>query len=105
MLDWPHLPFVHRATIGRGLARLVDRRMDIAVEDRPWGFRSTIAVDGVVQPGALDFRWPNRMVLHIPVPRRTIEIPEARDEKSVRTDAPTLRFRTSYYRRLKESAS
>jgi phenylpropionate dioxygenase-like ring-hydroxylating dioxygenase large terminal subunit len=159
MLDWPHLPFVHRATIGRGLARLVDRRMDIAVEDRPWGFRSTIAVDGVVQPGALDFRWPNRMVLHIPVPRRTlvlmvacvpvderrtrlllttarsflnlpwldpwfnrvnrriaaedraivessdpIEIPEARDEKSVRTDAPTLRFRTSYYRRLKESA-
>ena len=38
MLDWPHLPFVHRATIGHGLARLVDRRMDIAVEDRRGDF-------------------------------------------------------------------
>lgn len=157
MLDWPHLPFVHRGTIGRSLVPLIERRMDIEVEERPWGFHSTIAVDGVAQPGALDFRWPNRMVLHVPVPRRTlvltvacvpiderrtrlllttarsfmkhpwldpwfnrvnrriaaedraivessdpIEMPDARAEKSVRTDAPTLRFRTLYYRHLKQ---
>jgi phenylpropionate dioxygenase-like ring-hydroxylating dioxygenase large terminal subunit len=156
MLDSPHLPFVHRATIGRGLVPLVEGRMDIAVEDRPWGFRSSIAVDGVARPGALDFRWPNRMLLHIPLPRRTfvlsvacvpidatrtrlilttarsflkhswldawfnlmnrriaaedkaivessdpVEVPRAQQEKSVRTDAPTLRFRTLYYRHLK----
>jgi len=156
MLDSPHLPFVHRATIGRGLAPLVERRMDIAVEEQPWGFRSTIAVDGAARPGGLDFRWPNRMVLHIGLPRRKlvlsvacvpidarrtrlllttarsflthpwldvwfdlmnrriaaedkaivessdpIEVPDAREEKSVRTDAPTLRFRTLYQRRLK----
>jgi phenylpropionate dioxygenase-like ring-hydroxylating dioxygenase large terminal subunit len=160
MLDSPHLPFVHRATIGRGLVQSVERRMDIAVEERPWGFRSTISVDGDARPGALDFRWPNRMVLHIGLPRRTlvlsvacvpidacrtrlllttarsflkhpwldawfnlmnrriaaedkaivessdpIEVPDARAEKSVRTDAPTLRFRTLYQRRLKQGDS
>ena len=28
-------------------------------------------------------------------------VPDARDEKSVRSDAPTLRFRTAYFARLK----
>jgi phenylpropionate dioxygenase-like ring-hydroxylating dioxygenase large terminal subunit len=160
MLDWPHLPFVHRATIGRELVPLHERRMDIAVVEQSWGFRSTIAVDGATRPGALDFRWPNRMLLHIPVPRRKlvlsvacvpidarrtrlllttargflrhswldplfnrmnrriasedraivessdpIEVPDARAEKSVRTDAPTLRFRTLYHQRLKRGSA
>ena len=34
-----------------------------------------------------------------------IEVPDAREEKSVRTDAPTLRFRTLYQRRLKRGAA
>jgi phenylpropionate dioxygenase-like ring-hydroxylating dioxygenase large terminal subunit len=156
MLDWPHLPFVHRRTIGRGLAKLADRRMDITVEEQPWGFHTTIAVDGDPQRGALDFRWPNVMNLYIPLSGRKLllavscvpidatrtllllttarsflrhrwldvvfnrmnrriaaedraivessepsEIPDARLEKSVRTDAPTLRFRRLYEQRLK----
>jgi phenylpropionate dioxygenase-like ring-hydroxylating dioxygenase large terminal subunit len=156
MLDWPHLPFVHAATIGRQLARRADRRMDIEVEDQPWGFRSRIRIDGELERGVLDFRWPNQMNLHIPIRNRLLflmvacvpiderrtrmvlmaarnfltwswldrlfdrtnlkialedqaivesssppAVPDAREEKSVRTDAPVLRFRRAYFERLK----
>lgn len=155
MLDWPHLPFVHADTIGRGLKAKVRGRMDVEIEDRPWGFRTRTKVDGEPQPGMLDFRWPNQMNLHIALPRRRLllmaacvpidaerthlllvaardflrsrlldrffdrtnlrianqdkaivessqppRVPEARDEKSVRTDAPVLRFRKLYFERL-----
>lgn len=72
MLDWPHLPFVHGGTIGHGMQRRSDSRMDIHWEERPWGAHSHISVDGEPQPGSLDLRWPNVMNLVIPVPRRTL---------------------------------
>jgi phenylpropionate dioxygenase-like ring-hydroxylating dioxygenase large terminal subunit len=155
MLDSPHLPFVHADTIGRGLRSLVGGRMDIDVEDQPWGFRSRIRVDGEPRPGMLDFRWPNQMNLHIGLPKRRLllmaacvpidaertrmllvgardflrsplldrffnranlriaredkaivessqppRVPDAREEKSVRTDAPVLKFRKLYFERL-----
>ncbi len=72
MLDWPHLPFVHARTIGRGMLRRPDARMDVELVEEPWGVRSTIRIDGEAQPGALDFRWPNTMVLYAPLGGRTM---------------------------------
>lgn len=160
MLDWPHLPFVHARTIGRDMARKPGERMDITWEDRSWGAHTTIAIDGVAQPGALDYRFPNAMHLHIPAPGRVFElmsvslsvdesttrmifvtvrdflrarvfdrifhfgnkrvggedreivessspseVPPAGDERSVRTDEPTLRFRKIYRERLRDSVA
>ena len=72
MLDWPHLPFIHRKTIGTNLPHRPGARMDITWEDRPWGGHTTIAIDGAPQPGALDYRFPNAMQLWVPMPRRTL---------------------------------
>lgn len=72
MLDWPHLPFVHSGTIGRGMLARRDARMDVHWEEHPWGVHSTISIDGKEQPGALDLRWPNQMNLFIPSPGRTL---------------------------------
>ncbi|MFO0677533.1 MAG: aromatic ring-hydroxylating dioxygenase subunit alpha [Polyangiaceae bacterium] len=155
MLDSPHLPFVHRATIGRRMRSRVQGRMDIDHEETPWGAIQHIRIDGEPQPGRLDFVFPNRMVLHIPVPGRVFvmmvtcvpesgtrtrmvlttardfltwpvldfvfhrtnariaredkailescpgEVPPAGEEKSVRTDAPTLHFRKRYFAELR----
>ena len=67
MLDWPHLPFVHTRTIGADMARKIagDSRMDIEVEGTDFGARSRILIDGVAQPGSLDFYKPNAMMLTI----------------------------------------
>jgi phenylpropionate dioxygenase-like ring-hydroxylating dioxygenase large terminal subunit len=65
MLDWPHLPFIHRGTIGRQMAKTPDARMDITAEERPWGLHTHIAIDGVSEPTVLDLRWPNQMNLHL----------------------------------------
>ena len=65
MLDWPHLPFVHARTIGRELAKKVGGRLDVLRDETSWGVSSRIAVDGIEQPGMLDYRWPNQMNLHI----------------------------------------
>jgi phenylpropionate dioxygenase-like ring-hydroxylating dioxygenase large terminal subunit len=160
MLDWPHLPFVHARTIGRGMPFRPDSRMEIRWEDRPWGGHSTIAIDGAAQEGALDFRAPNAMHLHISTGKRTFElmsvclpvdelrtrmifitirsflksrlfdrlfhygnrriggedreivessqpgeVPPAGDERSVRTDEPTLKFRKLYHGRLRDSVA
>lgn len=160
MLDWPHLPFVHAGTIGRDLKKRVraGARMDIVWEDRPWGAHTTSTIDGKPQEGALDFRAPNAMHLHIPTGKRTLglmsacvpiddastrmllitardflrarvfdrffhwanhrvavedqavvessspsEVPHAGDERSVRTDEPTLKFRKLYRDQLQHS--
>lgn len=160
MLDWPHLPFVHAGTIGRGLLRRREARMDVAWEERPWGAHTTIRIDGEEQPGALDFRWPNQMNLHIPVRGKLLmmlvaavptsekktrmlltmargflrarlfdllfhrsnlriatedqaivessspaEVPPPGEERSVRTDGPTLSFRKRYYAELRGSSA
>ncbi|MEZ4301233.1 MAG: hypothetical protein R3B70_40235, partial [Polyangiaceae bacterium] len=160
MLDWPHLPFVHSATIGKSMIGKSTSRMDIAWEDRPWGAHTHIRIDGKEEPATLDFRWPNQMNLHIPIPgkrmtlmatclpvdetstlmlltmardflksplfdyffHRTnlkiasedkaivessfpVEVPPPAEERSVRTDAPTLLFRKRYFAELKGSSS
>ena len=159
MLDWPHLPFVHAKTIGRGMLGSAKARMDVNWEEQSWGAKSSITIEGKPQEGSLDFRWPNMMNLFIPVPdnklvlmstcvpvnatttrmllvnyRRFLtsplfdvffdrmnrriatedqaivessnppEIPAARDELSVRTDAPTLAFRKRYFAELRGSS-
>lgn len=73
MLDWPHLPFVHRSSIGKDMrAAVTHGRMDIELETTPWGFASRIAIDGDTQAGSLDYRFPNMMNLFIPVPKKTL---------------------------------
>lgn len=159
MLDWPHLPFVHQRSIGKDLVPKAETgRMDIVVEERPWGFTSRIAIDGVEQPGTLDYRFPNIMNLFIPVPNKTLvmqvacvpvtdtrtrlvvmmgrsfaklplldrffnrenrkivqedravvessyplEVPRAADERSARTDGPTLYFRRRYFSEIRDN--
>ncbi len=161
MLDMPHLPFVHRRTIGKGLSRLVGSgRMDILFEERPYGAHIRNKVDGVDRPGALDYRFPNIMELSIDPPGRLLrlmvacipeddgatrlllltirnfarsplldpifrlmngriaaedrrivessspqEVPPPEEERSVRTDAPTLAFRRIYRQRLLGSSA
>ncbi|MBK9261201.1 MAG: aromatic ring-hydroxylating dioxygenase subunit alpha [Polyangiaceae bacterium] len=159
MLDWPHLPFVHAKTIGKGMLASSNARMDVHWEERPWGAHSSISIDGKPHAGSLDFRWPNMMNLFIPIPENKLvlaaacvpvnktttrmvlvnyrrfmlsplfdpffdimnkriatedqaivessnppEIPPARDEQSVRTDALTLAFRKRYFNELRDSA-
>jgi phenylpropionate dioxygenase-like ring-hydroxylating dioxygenase large terminal subunit len=156
MLDWPHLPFVHRASIGKTLVPLLGERLDTLIEDHDWGWRVRTTHRGSTRPGMLDFRRPNQMNLYIPMSRRRLtlavacvpiderrtrlllvaarnfaraavfdvffnranrriaeedraivessdppEIPPASAERSVRTDAATLRFRKYYFSRLK----
>ena len=160
MLDWPHLPFVHNKTIGRGMKMAAEARMEIEIEERDYGLHSTNAIDGVPQPGGLDYRFPNAMQLFIPIPKLTlqmisvclpiddentkmillsirnflrprifnpifrrmnhkvasedqavlessfpVEVPEPSEERSVRTDALTLKFRRIWRERLKGSSA
>jgi phenylpropionate dioxygenase-like ring-hydroxylating dioxygenase large terminal subunit len=65
MLDMPHVPFVHRTTIGR-LQRAAMRRdsvMRIQLEETALGFRIRSELDGRPTQGALEWRRPNGMVL------------------------------------------
>jgi phenylpropionate dioxygenase-like ring-hydroxylating dioxygenase large terminal subunit len=72
MLDTPHLPFVHRTTIGRSMARRMTpaSRMEISWEEMPWGSRQGFRLDGKGALAHLDFHRPNMMALHIPIPGR-----------------------------------
>jgi phenylpropionate dioxygenase-like ring-hydroxylating dioxygenase large terminal subunit len=76
MLDSPHLPFVHRATIGRVLRRRMTNgsRMDIAWEETAWGGRARTALDGRDGGGSLEYYKPNIMALTIPIPGRHFRI-------------------------------
>lgn len=94
MLDWPHLPFVHAKSIGKNMARTESSRLDIRLEKQPWGWHSTISIDGTDQPGSLDFRWPNTMVLTIPVPGKTLVMQNACipiDDRTTRMFVATAR--------------
>ncbi len=74
MLDWPHLPFVHRRTIGAGMKVGPASVMEVHMEERPWGCNSTITIDGERQPGGLDYRYPNAMELQIPAKNRLMRL-------------------------------
>lgn len=94
MLDMPHLPFVHRKTIGKDMQKVAGGRMDLAWEDRPYGGRISSKVDGVPRPGALEYRFPNVMELFIDPPGKRLRlmvacIPE--NEKTTRLLLLTIR--------------
>ena len=74
MLDWPHLPFVHRRTIGKDLVHLLGERLDTLIEPHAWGWSVRTALRGQTRPGRLDFRQPNQMNLHIPLSGRTLTL-------------------------------
>ncbi|WP_052518532.1 aromatic ring-hydroxylating oxygenase subunit alpha [Archangium violaceum] len=76
MLDSPHLPFVHRRTIGGALARRMkpDSRMEMEVHLTPTGFRSSWTLDGVASDAYLDWLRPNGMSLRIPIPQRIMNL-------------------------------
>lgn len=76
MLDSPHLPFVHRKTIGKSLLRRMTPQssMDIVWEDTPWGGRASAHLDGLDGGGVLEFFRPNVMALTIPIPNRHFRI-------------------------------
>lgn len=72
MLDSPHLPFVHKGSIGRGLAKLVGNggRMDVSWQPVDYGARIENVVAGRPSTARLDYRFPNAMELFIDPPGR-----------------------------------
>jgi phenylpropionate dioxygenase-like ring-hydroxylating dioxygenase large terminal subunit len=76
MLDSPHLPFVHRRTIGRVLRQQMtpSSRMDITWEDTAFGGRAGASLDGQGNGATLEFYAPNVMALTIPIPGRHLRI-------------------------------
>ncbi|MFO0597835.1 MAG: aromatic ring-hydroxylating dioxygenase subunit alpha [Myxococcaceae bacterium] len=71
MLDSPHVPFLHRKTIGRFVRPHLkdDSKMLITWEDTPSGGRTTSKLEGQEDSGAaLDWYRPNIMALTIPIP-------------------------------------
>jgi len=76
MLDSPHLPFVHRKSIGRVYRRKMtdSSRMDIDWEPTAWGGRARASLDGYDGGGVLEFYRPNIMALHIPIPGKRLSI-------------------------------
>ena len=76
MLDSPHLPFVHRRSIGRSIrSRMTPQsRMDVDWEETPWGGRARATLEGEASEAYLEFHRPNLMSLHIPIPGRTLGI-------------------------------
>jgi len=78
MLDSPHVPFLHRKTIGRFVRPYLHAgsRMDVELQEQPHGFRTRGVIDGDTsrEVGHLDFYRPNIMALHIPIPGRTFRM-------------------------------
>ena len=74
MLDMPHLPFVHRKTIGKQVGPAGGRRMDLAWEEQPFGARVWGKVDGAPRPSHLEYRYPNAMELFIDPPGKLLRL-------------------------------
>jgi phenylpropionate dioxygenase-like ring-hydroxylating dioxygenase large terminal subunit len=74
MLDVPHLPFVHRRTIGRDLAAAAPRTMETVWTETAWGARIDGRIEGRERPIALNFLYPNAMELVIDPPRRLLRV-------------------------------
>ena len=76
MLDMPHVPFVHRRTIGRGMRAQLrpDSVLRMRVEPEPYGARFVGTLDGTEMEGGLRWRRPNGMELHIPIPGKKMRM-------------------------------
>lgn len=70
MLDSPHVPFVHRATIGRARSKTMRRDSQMTMRWVPadHGARIGMQVDDEPEIELLEFHAPNLMVLKIPIP-------------------------------------
>lgn len=65
MLDVPHLPFVHAATIGRGMGQVAERRMELRWTPTDSGGLIEDVSEGHVMGASLTWLWPNAMELKI----------------------------------------
>jgi phenylpropionate dioxygenase-like ring-hydroxylating dioxygenase large terminal subunit len=76
MLDSPHLPFVHRRTIGRALRAQLKpgSKMHVVWEDTSFGGRTKSWLDERDSQAMLEFYQPNIMALHIPIPSKHFRI-------------------------------
>ncbi|MGJ0396939.1 MAG: Rieske 2Fe-2S domain-containing protein [Methylocystis sp.] len=75
MLDSPHLPFVHRNTIGRELSKhLGAGKLEMNFEPTPTGGRIRASVYGSARDGYLEYRFPNVMELFIDPPGKTFRL-------------------------------
>jgi phenylpropionate dioxygenase-like ring-hydroxylating dioxygenase large terminal subunit len=76
MLDLPHLPYVHRRTIGFDLRRRLrpDSLMELTTEETPTGMVVRWSLDGQPDPAHLVWMKPNGMQLFVPVPGRQLFI-------------------------------
>jgi phenylpropionate dioxygenase-like ring-hydroxylating dioxygenase large terminal subunit len=76
MLDSPHVPFVHRATIGRDQVRRMSRDSRMVMRWAPTDFGGAIGMTLDDQPevGLLEFHKPNMMVLKIPIPGKLFHL-------------------------------
>jgi phenylpropionate dioxygenase-like ring-hydroxylating dioxygenase large terminal subunit len=73
MLDTPHLPWVHRRTIGRGMLPNEDATMRLHIDPREYGYHLTWEVSGQPQLPAdqqpwLEWQRPCAMVLNLDSP-------------------------------------
>jgi phenylpropionate dioxygenase-like ring-hydroxylating dioxygenase large terminal subunit len=76
MLDNPHVPFVHKNTIGRFVRPYLkhDTKMEVDWEDTDYGGRVISRIAGVRDMATLDFFKPNMMVLNIPMPGKVFRM-------------------------------
>jgi phenylpropionate dioxygenase-like ring-hydroxylating dioxygenase large terminal subunit len=65
MLDVPHLPFVHAASIGRGMEYTAERRMDLRWTPTDGGGVIEDVSEGHAMGASLTWLWPNAMELKI----------------------------------------
>jgi phenylpropionate dioxygenase-like ring-hydroxylating dioxygenase large terminal subunit len=74
MLDAPHLPYVHRRTIGMQMRWAMKREsvMEVGLEQLPDGFRSEWHLDGKSSGAYLQFTRPNKMSLKVPIPGKRL---------------------------------
>ena len=94
MLDMPHLPFVHRKTIGKQVGPAGGRRMDLRWEEEPFGAQIWGSVDGTPRPSHLAYRFPNAMELFIDPPGKLLRLSAIcipQDETSTRLVLLTVR--------------
>ncbi|OYW46552.1 MAG: hypothetical protein B7Z08_07090 [Sphingomonadales bacterium 32-68-7] len=73
MLDVPHLPFVHGATIGRGMRASTGSRMDVRWVPHDGGAAIESAI-GETRTARLNYLYPNAMELVIDPPGRMLRI-------------------------------
>ncbi len=76
MLDYPHLPFVHRTTIGRDIDKRLTPQSTLSLDwhEQPFGARITVSMDGDAPRDILEYHAPNGMALLLSGPPKLFRI-------------------------------